>query len=440
MPGSAFADETAGAVSPSNVSSASSESPIQGMPSSAASEASAADGEGQAASTVVQSEGSLGASMPVDSGLADSAAAGPVYYSASAVSSGEKPFKAVVDEGDIASESRQGNAASKVAAAAAAVAKAAKAGVGAGESATVHASPMPTLPNPTTEEFIALIGEQARQIAQENGLYASVMIAQAILESGSGGSGLSKPPYNNLFGIKGSYKGSAVYMLTSEDDGTGRRYDIMAAFRSYPSTRESLQDYADLLTKSMGSFYAPAWKANAATYADACDYLQGHYATSTSYSASLQGLILAYNLEQFDHPATQDGTDKANADHAKEMLVALPFRDGRAEPAAEAGVEAPGSEVNGAPVEAGKPDARDDAGSEAERETSEFVAFAQSPGMQLAAFGICPVTVLLVMFLRGGWAALGVGAANGSASVAGAASGAKAWASRFVSRIAVLLK
>ena len=42
-----------------------------------------------------------------------------------------------------------------------------------------------------TEAFISQIGESARQLGQENDLYASVMIAQAILESGSGQSGLS---------------------------------------------------------------------------------------------------------------------------------------------------------------------------------------------------------------------------------------------------------
>ncbi len=41
-----------------------------------------------------------------------------------------------------------------------------------------------------TEAFISQIGESARQLGQENDLYASVMIAQAILESGSGQSGL----------------------------------------------------------------------------------------------------------------------------------------------------------------------------------------------------------------------------------------------------------
>ena len=49
-------------------------------------------------------------------------------------------------------------------------------------------------PMSQTDYFISQIGEPARQLAQDNDLYASVMIAQAILESGSGQSGLSDAP------------------------------------------------------------------------------------------------------------------------------------------------------------------------------------------------------------------------------------------------------
>ena len=47
-----------------------------------------------------------------------------------------------------------------------------------------------------TEAFISQIGESARQLGQENDLYASVMIAQAILESGSDSLVWLYPHYN----------------------------------------------------------------------------------------------------------------------------------------------------------------------------------------------------------------------------------------------------
>ncbi len=156
-----------------------------------------------------------------------------------------------------------------------------------------------------TEEFIAVVGEQARQIGQERGLYASVMIAQAILESGSGNSALAREG-NNLFGIKGSYQGQSVNFITGEDDGTGSNYYIRADFRAYPSIRESLEDYADLLRDGLDGFYAPAWKENADSFVMACNYLEGRYATDTSYSEKLQDLIETYDLTRYDDPISYE--------------------------------------------------------------------------------------------------------------------------------------
>lgn len=156
--------------------------------------------------------------------------------------------------------------------------------------------------NLTTEKFIATIGEQARQIGQERDLYASVMIAQAILESASGNSALAQAPNNNLFGIKGTCKGKSASMLTQEDDGTGLYYTITARFRAYDSITDSLEDYAGLMAGGLGGFYQGAWKSNAETPSQACDFLEGRYATSTSYSESLQDLIETYDLTRFDKP------------------------------------------------------------------------------------------------------------------------------------------
>ncbi|MEY8405851.1 PASTA domain-containing protein [Adlercreutzia muris] len=161
----------------------------------------------------------------------------------------------------------------------------------------------------TTEKFISLVGESARTIAADNDLYASVMIAQAILESASGNSQLAQAPNNNLFGIKGTYKGSSVSLATREDDGSGATYTIMADFRQYDTVDESLSDYADLLSNSMGDFYAGARKSNTDTFVDACDFLVGRYATDIFYSEKLQDLIETYDLTRFDVPLTYELTE-----------------------------------------------------------------------------------------------------------------------------------
>lgn len=80
--------------------------------------------------------------------------------------------------------------------------------------------------NASTQRFVEEIGESARELGLKYDVFASVMIAQAVLESGSGSSGLSSGPYYNLFGVKGSHGGSSVTLATNEDDGSGRLYQI----------------------------------------------------------------------------------------------------------------------------------------------------------------------------------------------------------------------
>lgn len=167
------------------------------------------------------------------------------------------------------------------------------------ESASIHFEK-----EATTEEFIARIGEQARSVGQEKDLFASVMIAQAILESGSGGSELSQEPYNNLFGIKGDYEGQFVTFGTQEDDGSGNFYSIEAAFRKYPTVKESLEDYSKLLTDGIDGvplFYQGTWKSHSESYKNATEALTGTYATDIQYGEKLNSLIETYNLTQYDH-------------------------------------------------------------------------------------------------------------------------------------------
>lgn len=167
--------------------------------------------------------------------------------------------------------------------------------------------------NESVEQFIQKIGEAARKVGQENDLYASVMIAQAILESASGQSLLSKAPNYNLFGIKGTYNGKGVSFATQEDLGNGTLYTTQATFRQYQSYEESLKDYAKLLKEGLAgnvSFYEGVWKSKAKTYQEATQYLTGRYATDSQYNQKLNGLIETYDLTMYDHPkATVEMTE-----------------------------------------------------------------------------------------------------------------------------------
>ena len=155
----------------------------------------------------------------------------------------------------------------------------------------------------SVESFIRKIGESARKIGQENDLYASVMIAQAILESASGQSQLAQAPNYNLFGIKGTHNGKGVSFATQEDLGNGTLYTTQATFRQYENYEESLNDYAQLLKEGLtgnSRFYDGVWKTNAKTYQEATKFLTGRYATDTSYDKKLNGLIETYDLTKYD--------------------------------------------------------------------------------------------------------------------------------------------
>ena len=139
----------------------------------------------------------------------------------------------------------------------------------------------------TTVAFIAEIGETSRYLAARNDLYASV----------TGQSQLSQKPLYNFFGIKGEYNGQSVTLPTWEDDGKGNPYHIDAAFRSYGSVENSLQDYVEFLE---GSYYVGVHRSKTRSYKDATAALTGVYATDTTYGDKLNSIIEQYQLTIYD--------------------------------------------------------------------------------------------------------------------------------------------
>lgn len=130
------------------------------------------------------------------------------------------------------------------------------------------------------------------------------MLAQATVESGWGQSGLAQAPNNNLFGIKGSYKGQSVNMNTGEY-GNGGYYTTNAGFRKYPSYTESFEDNGALLRNQMGNYYSGTWVENASNYAQTTQNgLQGKYATDPNYARTLNSVIASNHFDKYD-PVTQ---------------------------------------------------------------------------------------------------------------------------------------
>ncbi|UXU59669.1 amidase domain-containing protein [Staphylococcus agnetis] len=183
--------------------------------------------------------------------------------------------------------------------------------------------------NKDTRAFIKSIAKDAHDIGQKENIYASVMIAQAILESDSGNSALARAPHYNLFGIKGAYHGHSATFNTLEDNG-GALYQISASFRSYPDEKASLQDYADLIKNGIDGnpyIYKPTWKSDTTTYKDATAHLATTYATDSHYADKLNSIIKHYNLTQFDHTSMPDMSNftvahEASASHFKPFTEA----------------------------------------------------------------------------------------------------------------------
>lgn len=148
------------------------------------------------------------------------------------------------------------------------------------------------------QSFLKTIGPVAQQVAQENGIYASVMIAQAALESGWGNSTLSTQGHN-LFGVKWNGTGNYVTMPTQEYYG-GQWHTIYAKFQSYNSYYDSLTGYAQLIKSN----FPNSTRANAATPQVAAANLKygvyGSYATDPNYANSLDRMISDYGLIRYD--------------------------------------------------------------------------------------------------------------------------------------------
>lgn len=159
--------------------------------------------------------------------------------------------------------------------------------------------------NDSAKAFIEKVGEDAQKLGQDYDVFASVMIAQALIESGSGTSTLSLSPNHNLFGIKGTYSGQSVSMATQEDRGNGELYSIRSAFRKYPNYAASLGDYVQLLRGGISgndNYYQQAWRSNAKNYLRTTQALTGTYATDTTYGKKLNSIIALYHLTKYDGP------------------------------------------------------------------------------------------------------------------------------------------
>ena len=152
----------------------------------------------------------------------------------------------------------------------------------------------------TRKEFIDKVAPGAVEGYRKYGVYASVTIGQAILESGWGESGLAKKA-NNLYGIKADsrWTGEYVVMQTKEESSSGNKYTTSAKFRKYKDWNESTEDHAKFLKENQR--YTKAGVFSATNYLDQLKAIKAAgYATDSKYVSLVDGVIKSNKLTEFD--------------------------------------------------------------------------------------------------------------------------------------------
>ena len=164
-------------------------------------------------------------------------------------------------------------------------------------------TPPVTTPATTPAEFVKAAVPGAQQGWREYGVPPSVTIAQAILESGWGRSGLALN-HRNYFGIKcqngryGTLANGCYTYRTNECTKAGNCFSTTGVFRTYASMGHSFRDHGNFLrvnsrykpafahTKNANKFIWAVWKAG--------------YATDPNYYTKVTGIMAAHKLYQYD--------------------------------------------------------------------------------------------------------------------------------------------
>lgn len=191
------------------------------------------------------------------------------------------------------------------------------------------------------KELISKIGPLFTADQKKSGVLASVSLAQFILESGWGKSGLTQKA-NNAFGMKKSLSGntwtgstwdgkSVVSMKTGEETEDGKPYTITAEFRKYSCIEDSIADHSAYLTGAKdGDKLRYEGLKGCKKYKTAAQIIKGGgYATSTSYVKALCDIIKEYGLTDYEvkKKATKPaGTSKPVAKTFKVQVTADDLR------------------------------------------------------------------------------------------------------------------
>jgi len=158
------------------------------------------------------------------------------------------------------------------------------------ETDTKADEPIITKPPSSVDNYISQYASIAMRQMRKSKIPASIILAQGILESGSGRGRLAVKA-NNHFGIKcHGWKGAKIY----HDDDRSQE-----CFRKYGKAESSYEDHSEFLTGR--SRYANLFKLKPTDYKGWAKGLRAAgYATDRKYPQKLISLIERYKLYTYD--------------------------------------------------------------------------------------------------------------------------------------------
>jgi flagellum-specific peptidoglycan hydrolase FlgJ len=154
----------------------------------------------------------------------------------------------------------------------------------------------PDWPSDHRGRFLTELAPHAVMSGVNHCVPPSVVMAQAIQESGWGRSGLAKR-YGNLFGIK-DFGGGGVELKTTEGQGERTR----ARFRTWDHWSQSIEAHGQILGEDPRYDHAKIHREDGVSYARAIGPV---YATDPKYSLKLERLIRRYQLDAWDQPVAR---------------------------------------------------------------------------------------------------------------------------------------
>ncbi len=166
----------------------------------------------------------------------------------------------------------------------------------------------------SNKAFIEKVANFAIKNYAEYKILPSLVVAQAILESNWGKSGLTQKN-NNLFGIKG-----AGGDFETKEYVNGKWITIVAGFRRYETFEGSIIDHAKLLNKTR---YAKV--KGETNYKEACTEIwKAGYATDPTYPQKLIKLIERLGLTVYDKQVLEPKTAPKPAEEKPKASTPAP--------------------------------------------------------------------------------------------------------------------